>query len=476
MRVTWIKNTVALRKSKGNTMNDAPTNLDASLALQKVTAFICDLPSHDVPGSARRMASLLLLDTLGICIAAAPMEAGILAREAAVRLYNSADEVSRATIMFDGRQASLAGASFATATQIDNLDGHDGYNPSKGHIGVAVVPALVAIAEKQPALSGLDALAALVISYEIAGRAGMALHGTVSDYHTSGAWNGLGVAALGARLRGASATQLREALGIAEYHGPRSQMMREIANPTMLHDGSGYGALVGMSAIIMAEMGFTGAPAMTVEAPEAASYWTDLGTFWQVEHQYVKPYPICRWAHAAIDAARELSLEHSIDPSQISRIEISSFHNAVQLFAAMPDSTSQAQYSLPFAVATMLVHGRIGLQHITQDAFGNAVVADLVDKTTLIESPHHEVRYPLARWADVVITMHDGRVLASGDVHARGGPERPYSEADIIAKFMEFAVPVVGVSRAEAICAATLGLSEPNSRFADLSQHLFAAP
>jgi hypothetical protein len=69
----------------------------------------------------------------------------------------------------------------------------------------------------------------------------------VSDYHTSGAWNALGVAALGCRLRACPDT-LRHALGIAEYHGPRSQMMREIANPTMLHDGSGMGALVGMMA------------------------------------------------------------------------------------------------------------------------------------------------------------------------------------------------------------------------------------
>ncbi len=77
--------------------------------------------------------------------------------------------------------------------------------------------------------------------YEIAARVALALHATLSDYHTSGAWNALDVAALGYRLRGASPGQLCQALGIAEYHGPRSQMMREIANPTMLYDGSGRG-------------------------------------------------------------------------------------------------------------------------------------------------------------------------------------------------------------------------------------------
>ena len=90
----------------------------------------------------------------------------------------------------------------------------------KGHIGVAIIPALLALAE-QCDVSGDEALALITIGYEIAGRAGESLHATVSDYHTSGAWNALGVVAMAARMRGLSDGQLREALGIAEYHGPK---------------------------------------------------------------------------------------------------------------------------------------------------------------------------------------------------------------------------------------------------------------
>ena len=147
----------------------------------------------------------------------------------------------------------MSGAAFAAATQIDNLDGHDGYNPTKGHIGCAVIPGLIAFAANNPALKSVDALNILAMSYEVGARAAMSLHQTTSDYHTSGAWNALAVAAIGCRILGATRMQLREALGIAEYHGPRSQMMREIANPSMLHDGSGMGAFVGL----MARDGFT---------------------------------------------------------------------------------------------------------------------------------------------------------------------------------------------------------------------------
>ena len=245
--------------------------------LADVTRFTLALQPEAIPESARDRAALMLLDTLGICAAAAPMEAGVLGRRLAVLLHGSQDPAHSARMLFDGRSVSLAGAAFAAATQIDNLDGHDGYNPTLGHIGVVVAPTLAILAQSLPEMTGPDALTALIVGYEVAGRAGISLHASVSDYHTSGAWNGLGVAAMAARLRGQTPAMLRESLGIAEYHGPRSQMMREIATPTMLHDGSGWGAMVGMSAAVLAENGFTGAPAITVEAPEAARHWADLG-------------------------------------------------------------------------------------------------------------------------------------------------------------------------------------------------------
>jgi 2-methylcitrate dehydratase PrpD len=456
----------------------APANRsspEGSATFERVADFVFGLSPETPPDSARRRAALLLLDTLGICAAAAPMEAGAIARGIATRLYAAGAASDAACLLFDGRKASLAGAVFAAATQLDNLDGHDGYNPTKGHIGVVVVPALAALAEHRPDLSGPEALAAMIMGYEVAGRAAISLHASVSDYHTSGAWNALGVAAMAARLRGLSRRQLREALGIAEYHGPRSQMMREIATPTMLHDGSGWGALAGMSAAILAEAGFTGAPAITIEAPEAAQHWEDLGRFWQIEHQYVKPYPICRWAHAAIDAARELRLAHGIAAAQIEAVQVNSFDYAATLFQGLPETTSKAQYSLPFAVAAMLVHGRIGLEHISGTGLADPAVAAMVRRIAVTAVPRHQARFPAGRWADLEIRLKDGRVLASGDTHARGGPERPFAAPDIIAKFMELAAPCLGEVRAAAIRDATLALTEPGSRFADLAQHLYAA-
>ncbi|KIC38656.1 2-methylcitrate dehydratase [Ruegeria sp. ANG-R] len=441
--------------------------------LDQVTEFTLNRSAEDIPASAREAAALLLLDTIGVLIAAGPMEAGVIARDTAALMFASSDPAFSARMLFDGRRASLAGAAYATATQTDNLDAHDGFNPVKGHIGVAVVPALAALAEQRPDLSGPDALAAMIVGYEIAGRAGLALHATVSDYHTSGAWNALGVAAMAARMRGYSSEQLRQALGIAEFHGPRSQMMREIATPTMLHDGSGWGALVGLSAAILAERGFTGAPAITIEADEVEAHWADLGSVWQVEQQYIKPYPICRWAHAAIDGVRLLMHQHSLSHQQIKSIRINSFHEAACLFSDRPQTTSQAQYSLPFAAAAQAVHGRIGVEHISGAGLADPEVAKVMSRIEVAESPRHSARFPQGRWADVVIETTDGAAYESGDLNARGGPESPLSQPEIIDKFTGFAAPVLGAARADNIRAAILELPQSGSVFSRLSGLLY---
>ncbi len=436
---------------------------------ERVAAFALS-PDIEIPESALAFGALLLADTLGVAAGAVPLEAGRLARDFAVDMMAAGDPQHAAPILFDGRRASMAGAAFAAASQIDNLDAHDGFNPVKGHIGCAVVPALFAFAERCPELSGREALRALVIAYEIAGRAGLSLHASVSDYHTSGAWNALGVAALGCRLLGADKDQLRQALGIAEYHGPRSQMMREIANPTMLHDGSGMGALVGVKAAVLAMRGFTGAPAITIEAPQAAGFWGDLGREWTIEANYIKPYPICRWAHAAIDAVRTLKLRHGFAAEDVERVEVRTFTEAACLFPAMPQTTSQAQYSLAFAVATMLRHGEIGPEHVSGAALSDDVTAVLVGRIDVSEDERHSARFPQGRWSDVTVTLKGGHVLSSGDTPARGGVEAPMSAAEIKDKFHRLSAAALSKRRSEAIWSATQELLSPDADFARLAK------
>lgn len=433
------------------------------------------LKNANVPEDVLEMASTLLIDTLGVAAGATDMAPARMARAHAHRFLAAGTPTAAATMLFDGRRASVVGASFAAATQIDNLDAHDGYNPTKGHIGCAVVPALCTFAENLPDLSGREALAALAMSYEVSARAGIVLHETVSDYHTSGAWNALGVAALGARLRRASPTVLRHAFGIAEYHGPRSQMMREIATPTMLHDGSGMGALVGAMAVFLAEDGFEGAPAITVEAADVAHHWADLGTKWTILDNYIKPYPICRWAHAALDALSQIMRHNGLKEQDITGVDVRTFAQAAKLFRGVPNTTSQAQYSLPFALAAHMVQGQIGPAQITASGLTDAKVTKAINKINITEDARHSARFPLGRWSDVTVHTRDGRSLHSGDVHARGGPEAPMAMPEIEAKFHIMAAPLTADRRTE-LWNMRCRLLEPDTKFGDLLGLIHAKP
>ena len=434
-----------------------------------VTDFV--LGDVDAPEVALEFGATLLIDTLGVAAGAAPMEAGRIARDHAVRFMGGTG-ADAATMLFDGRQASLPGAAFAAATQIDNLDAHDGLNETKGHIGCAVVPALCTFAEGR-SVSARAALEALVMAYEVSARAAVALHGSVSDYHTSGAWNALGVAALGARLRGLSAYELRQAFGIAEYHGPRSQMMREIANPTMLHDGSGMGAMVGTMAVLLAEDGFTGAPAVTVE--DVTEAWADLGSRWTILENYIKPYPICRWAHASLDALGAVMAGHGLGAGDIAQVEVGTFAEAAALFPDMPATSSQAQYSLRFALASLAVKGQVGPSEIMGDALRDPEVAAVLPRIEVREIARHSAAFPAHRISDVTVVTADGRRLASGDVHASGGPEAPMGMAAVEAKFHRMAVPLAA-RRRQAIWALRGRLTDPEVPFSDLLNLLHPAP
>lgn len=412
-------------------------------------AFIHELRFEDLPPEVVSQAKRCLLDLVGVAASGAATElAGIVTRHAA-RQFGTSEGGAR-TLM-SGIVASAAGAAYAGASLIDSFDAHDGHVLTKGHAGVAILPALLAVTDAQSlSLSGQSLLTALVLGYEIATRAGIALHASACDYHTSGAWGALGCAAVTARLLGLTAEQTREALGIAEYHGPRSQMMRCIDHPTMVKDGSGWGALAGVSAAYLAADGFTGAPAITMEAPEQAALWSDLGQRWRIMEQYFKPYPVCRWAQPAVEAVRSLMVRHDLAAEAIARVDIHTFEAGVRLASVLPETTEKAQYSLPFPVAAMIVRGRIGAAEITGPGLADPAIQAMSQRLIVQEEPAFTARFPAERLANARVTTGDGRVFDSGPTVARGNPDNPLSDAEIMAKFHSLAAPLQE-GRAQAI-------------------------
>ncbi len=421
------------------------------------------LPPH-VLAQARRC----VLDLLGVAAGGTQTQLSAIIRRHAVAQFGSGVPGRCARMLFDGHPVSLAGAALAGGMTIDSLDAHDGHVLTKGHVGVAVLPTVLAFADALQAMDGQEFLTQIVIGYEIATRAGIALHATACDYHTSGAWNTIACAALGARNLKLGLEQTREALGIAEYHGPRSQMMRCVDHPTMVKDGSGWGAMAGISAACLAADGFTGAPALTLEADEVAPVWADLGERWLILDQYFKPYPVCRWAQPAVEAALSLARSHDLASDAIQAVEVWSFHEACRLATRLPTTTEQAQYSLPYSVAAALRHGALGAVEISGAALVDMETRRLSGTMVLHEEALYDQRFPAERWAHVRVTLRDGRILESPSAIARGNPENALPDSEIHEKFMALSQPVLGAARAVNIAAAVLGVDRAGGRFGDI--------
>ena len=343
---------------------------------------------------------------------------------------------------------------------LDAVDAHDGHKLTKGHVGCGILPALLAMSEAEGALDDCAFLAALVIGYEIGTRAGIALHRTAAEYHTSGAWIAPTCAALGARVMGLSPAQLHEAVGIAEYHGPRSPMMRCIDHPTMVKDGSGWGAMAGVSAAYLARDGFTGAPALTVTGGDVADLWSDLGTRWRIHEQYFKAYPVCRWAQPVMQAVLDLRVAHDLTAGDVARIEVATFHESRRLATTRPRTTEEAQYSTAYPAAVAMVRGKCDPEDIAEDSFADPEIRRLADTMTITEDAIFNAAFPARRIARVTLHLGDGRTLTSADTEARGDPEAPVEPSEITAKFHRYATPVLGAARTDALASAVMGLGD----------------
>ncbi|MDJ0626912.1 MAG: MmgE/PrpD family protein [Rhodobacter sp.] len=409
--------------------------------------FLHSLRYTDLSPQIRTRAELCLLDLIGIAIGGTATGLSEI-----IRSHAAAQFGGRHPMLFDARPTSAAGLALSAGMTIDALDGHDGYNPAKGHVGCGLFPAALALALEAGRTDGAEFLTTIVVGYELGSRLGVGLHATAPDYHTSGAWVAVAAAAAGARLLRLGPDRTAHALGIAEYHGPRSQMMRCIDHPTMVKDGSGWGAMAGVSAALLARDGFTGAPALTIADP--ADLWSDLGVNWLIDKQYFKPYPVCRWAQAPVEAALALRRRHTLTAQDIAAIEVATFHESTRLATQEPKTTEEAQYSTSFPTAVALVRGAVTPADITGDALHDPEILRLSRAMTMTEDAGANARFPAYRPARVTLTLRDGTQLTSDWTEPRWDADNPPTEAALRAKFHDLADPLIGPARAARIESA----------------------
>ncbi len=403
------------------------------------------------------MSHRLLLDVAGICVSAR--------HEAYVQaVVASADEGGRMTAIGHDRGFGPYDAALVNGTAAHGEDFDDTFEGGPVHSGAVVVPAVLAVCEREGL--GADAmLRGLAVGAELMCRLSLvapkAIH--AAGFHPTAVIGALAAAGGVAAAMGLPAAQATSALGIAgsmasgiiEYLAEGSWTKRAHA---------GWAAQSGLRAALMARGGFLGprtvlegthgffhafAPSRT---PDFAPVLDGLGTEWLMRTIAFKPYPCGTMTQPFIDCALDLR-RRGIDPAAIERIECEvgegTVHRLWEPLATKhrPPTPYAAKFSTPFCIAVALVTGRAGFAAFSEQAIADPAVLRLASTVQYGVDPANE--YPRRFTGHLRATLRDGTVHEARQDHMRGGAQAPLSDTELEEKFMDNAA-YGGMDSAEA--------------------------
>jgi 2-methylcitrate dehydratase PrpD len=188
----------------------------------------------------------------------------------------------------------------------------------------------------------------------------------------------------------------------------------------------------------------------------------DLGRSFAITTCYAKLYPACRHTHGAIDAAISLNkiLDRSVE--QIAKVKIYTYSAAIKITGSIfaPVSKDEAKFSLPYAVATGLLKGKFGLEHLEVGRSFDSKVRELVSKIEIITDPTMEDRAANIRGAKVQVLLQDGSSKEVVVKLPKGDPEVPVSQGDIENKLRLCSEGLIPADRQQALIEAVWELEK----------------
>src|ERR687894_3076679 len=414
----------------------------------RVAEFVRTVRWEDLPADVRSQAMRCLLDLCGAAVAGSRARAA--RSTAGYALY--AHGTGPSTIISTGAGSTSVGAALANGFAASALDIDDGYRPVKGHPGAVVFPAVLAAAEETGS-SGTEFLTALVVGYEVAMRAGHILHSLYDIYHGSGAWAPVGAAAGVARLLNCDAEQAWHALGIAEFHAAMTPEMRSVEHPSMLKDGIGWGAMVGIASGQLAAHGFTGIPALFDVTGPGTRFIESLGDEYLILDLYFKPYACCRWAQPAIEGALSAARQIGATATDVARVRVHTFEAATHLCTVAPRTTEEAQFSLPWPIACALIDGVVGPEQVTGESLADPARRELAARVEVVADAELERAFPEQALAWVEIETTEGGRARSKILAAQGDAGTRFNDMELIKKFRNLTEPVLGSDRAKKLAS-----------------------
>ncbi len=426
-------------------------------------AAIFDIVKHltatryeNIPAAAVESAKREVLDSLATALGGSS-KAGVGELVDMIKEWGGSQQ---STVIAYGIKCPAPNAAQINGTMIHALDYDDGHQEALVHIGCVAVSTCFAAAERMGKVSGRELITALALGGDFLARLGMASRpGTSalsSGWHPTTLFGFLGAAAMSGRLMGLDEEKMINALGLA-YHQCGGAGTGVSDGALAKRMGPGLAAKAGITSALMAERGITG-ERDPLEGKtglfntymggdyDISILTSELGKRFEGINIGDKPYPCCGLFHACIDATLALLSRHDIAVDLIE--EVTAYggepvyeHTQPLEIKRTPRTIIDAQFSVPWVVATALVNGKVTVDDFTEEALGRREILEMAQKVSGRLEPAM-TRHGVGP-GGVVIKMKDGTEYTEEVEHCLGSVERPMDFEDCTKKFRECAACAV---------------------------------
>jgi 2-methylcitrate dehydratase PrpD len=432
----------------------------AAGATQALVKFTAGLAFDALPDEVRHYARRHLLDTVGVMIAGA---GGTIATQAEA-VIKSVRPAGKIPVPGRTRRADLLDAAFLGGTAAHGIELDDGYRHGSAHCGCVIVPAVLSVSYDRRA-SGRALIEAMVAGYEtnIAIARACAPELRQRGFHPTSAVGPFGAAMATGKLRGLSAQQFANALGIAASSAAGLfAFVNGGGDIKRLH--AGHASREGMQAALLAEQGVEGPPGV-IEARDGFMQAFAFGRIdkarpialppaveYGITDCYIKPYACCRHIQPAVEATFGLLNDENIAFADIKKVEVETYKIAAEHAHVPWDDFASAQLSFPYLMGLAARYRSIKFEHFDDKTRADPAFDEFAQKLTVSAPAEIDQLYPKLRPARVTVTTPQGKFVRQAD-EAWGSRLVPLDDEGLIEKFHGLVAPVFGDKRAKDLSA-----------------------
>jgi 2-methylcitrate dehydratase PrpD len=445
--------------------------------------FASGLTYDRLPPEVIEKAKNLIMDQVGIMLGVSTMPWSKVIN-AYVRDWGATKQDS--TVVNKGYKTKAENAAFANSSFGHGFEIDDLYVYGSSHPGCIVVPAAMAIGERE-GISGRDMILAVVAGYEVMGRINTAItpSANLRGFHSATSVAGpFGAAAATGKILVFDPDLMLNALSIAGSHSAGvTEYDQSGGSVKRMH--AGMASHAGVRSALLAQKGLTG-PSTILEgkhgifvaftdAYRAHEVTDKLGEeFRVVMGTGYKAYCACFPVHAAIDALLMLKRDHGFEADDVSDILMGTNRRSVTHVEAKPTDILSAQFSAAFSLAATLIRGSNGFQDYTERTIRDPAILRVAEKVRVEIDPEVDRAYPGNRSARITVTLKGGAKYQAKVEHAKGTPQNPMTPQEFENKFRGLASVAVSTEHVDEILNLISNL-EQQKDLSRLLSHLSGA-